>query len=60
LPVSTTHVLVGSVVGVGFMRGMGFLDMRLLRNIGSSWVITLPFTAVLAMILYKLLTWFFL
>jgi PiT family inorganic phosphate transporter len=60
LPVSTTHVLVGAVVGVGFMRGMGFLDMRLLRNIGSSWVITLPFTAFLAMIIYKLLTWFFL
>ncbi|MCG6919391.1 MAG: inorganic phosphate transporter [Deltaproteobacteria bacterium] len=60
LPVSTTHVLVGSVVGVGFMRGMGFLDMRLLRNIGSSWVITLPFTVVLAMIIYKMLTWIFL
>ena len=60
LPVSTTHVLVGAVVGVGFMRGMGFLDMRLLRNIGSSWVITLPFTMVLAIVLYKLLTFFFL
>ena len=60
LPVSTTHVLVGAVVGVGFMRGMGFLDMRLLRNIGSSWVITLPFTMVLTMVLYKLLTLFFL
>jgi PiT family inorganic phosphate transporter len=60
LPVSTTHVLVGSVVGVGFMRGMGFLDLRLLRNIGWSWVITLPFTVVLAMVIYKLLTWFFL
>ncbi|NIQ91599.1 MAG: inorganic phosphate transporter [Deltaproteobacteria bacterium] len=60
LPVSTTHVLVGAVVGVGFMRGMGFLDMRLLRNIGSSWVITLPFTMVLAIVLYKLLTLFFL
>lgn len=60
LPVSTTHVLVGAVVGVGFMRGMGFLDMRLLRNIGSSWVVTLPFTVVLAMTLYKLMTWFFL
>jgi PiT family inorganic phosphate transporter len=56
LPVSTTHVLVGSVVGVGFMRGMGFLDMRLLRNIGWSWIITLPFTVALAMALYKLLT----
>jgi inorganic phosphate transporter, PiT family len=60
LPVSTTHVLVGAVVGVGFMRGMGFLDMRLLRNIGSSWVITLPFTMVLTMVLYKLLTLLFL
>jgi PiT family inorganic phosphate transporter len=60
LPVSTTHVLVGAVVGVGFMRGMGFLDMRLLRNIGSSWVITLPFTMVLTMVLYKLFTLFFL
>jgi PiT family inorganic phosphate transporter len=60
LPVSTTHVLVGAVVGVGFMRGMGFLDLRLLRNIGWSWVITLPFTVVLAMVIYKLLTWFFL
>jgi PiT family inorganic phosphate transporter len=60
LPVSTTHVLVGAVVGVGFMRGMGFLDIRLLRNIGSSWVITLPFTMVLAVVLYKLLFFFFL
>jgi PiT family inorganic phosphate transporter len=60
LPVSTTHVLVGAVVGVGFMRGMGFLDMRLLRNIGSSWLVTLPFTVVLAMIFYKVLIFFFL
>jgi len=60
LPVSTTHVLVGAVVGVGFMRGMGFLDMRLLRSIGSSWVVTLPFTMILAMVLYKVLTLFFL
>jgi PiT family inorganic phosphate transporter len=60
LPVSTTHVLVGAVVGVGFMRGMGFLDMRLLRNIASSWIITLPFTVALAMALYKILTLLFL
>lgn len=60
LPVSTTHVLVGSVVGVGLMRGMGALDLRILKNIGLSWVVTLPFTTVLAMILYKLLTLFLL
>lgn len=60
LPVSTTHVLVGSVVGVGLMRGMGTLDLRILKNIGLSWIVTLPFTIVLAMVLYKLLTLFLL
>ncbi len=54
LPVSTTHVLVGSVVGVGVMRGMGFLDLRVIRNIAYSWLVTLPFTIALSMALYKL------
>jgi inorganic phosphate transporter, PiT family len=56
LPVSTTHVLVGSVVGVGVMRGMGALDLRVLKNIGVSWIVTLPFTVLLAMLLYKMIT----
>ena len=60
LPVSTTHVLVGAVVGVGLMRGMGTLDLRILKNIGLSWIVTLPFTMVLAMVLYKLFTLFLL
>ena len=60
LPVSTTHVLVGSVVGVGLMRGMGTLDLRILKNIGLSWIVTLPFTIVLAIVLYKLFILFLL
>lgn len=60
LPVSTTHVLVGSVIGVGFMRGMGVLDLRVIRNILYSWFITLPFTLVLSMVIYKLLVILFL
>ena len=60
LPVSTTHVLVGAVVGVGLMRGMGTLDLRILKNIGLSWIVTLPFTMLLAIFLYKLLTYFLL
>jgi len=55
LPISTTHVLVGSVIGVGFMRGMSALDMRVILNIVSSWFITLPFTMILSLIIY----WFF-
>jgi PiT family inorganic phosphate transporter len=55
LPVSTTHVLVGAVIGVGFMRGMGVLDLRVVKNILYSWFITLPFTILLSMMLFKLL-----
>ena len=57
LPVSTTHVLVGSVVGIGVMRGMGSLDLRILKNIGLSWIVTLPFTILLSMVIYKLSVW---
>jgi len=42
------------VVGVGVMRGMGFLDLRVIRNIAYSWLVTLPFTIALSMALYKL------
>jgi len=59
-PISTTHVLVGSVVGVGIMRGMGALDLRVLKNIGLSWIVTLPFTILLSMFLYKMLALFLL
>lgn len=60
LPISTTHVLVGAVVGVGFMRGMGVLDLRVIRNIVSSWVITVPFTILLSMAIYGVLVKFLL
>jgi PiT family inorganic phosphate transporter len=54
LPISTTHVLVGSVVGVGIMRGMGALDLRVLKNIALSWVVTIPAAMFLSMLLYWL------
>jgi len=49
LPVSTTHILVGSVLGVGMARGIGALDIRVVINIIISWLVTLPAGAVLAM-----------
>ncbi len=55
LPVSTTHVLVGSVIGVGIMRGLVSLDLRIIKNIIFSWFATLPFTIVLSMLIYKIL-----
>ncbi|MBF0614828.1 MAG: inorganic phosphate transporter [Magnetococcales bacterium] len=42
LPVSTTHIAVGAVMGVGLARGIGALDLRVIRNIVISWLITVP------------------
>ncbi len=52
LPISTTHTLVGGVIGVGLARGIGALDMALVRKIGLSWIITVPFAGLLSAILY--------
>jgi len=48
LPVSTTHTLVGAVIGVGFARGIGAINTRVVTGIIASWFITVPFTAILA------------
>lgn len=52
LPISTTHTLVGAVVGVGFARGIGALNMQVIRNIASSWLATVPIAAGVAALLY--------
>jgi PiT family inorganic phosphate transporter len=52
MPVSTTHVLVGAVLGVGLARGVGALDLRVVFNIIISWLITLPIGAGLAMLFF--------
>jgi PiT family inorganic phosphate transporter len=52
LPVSTTHTMVGSVIGVGFARGIATLNLRVIRNIFASWFITIPSAALLTVIIY--------
>jgi len=52
LPVSTTHILVGSVLGVGLARGVGALDLRVVLNIIISWLVTLPAGALMAMLFF--------
>jgi phosphate/sulfate permease len=55
LPISTTHTLVGAVLGVGLARGIGALNLAIIRDIAISWVITIPAGALLAIIFYKIL-----
>ena len=52
LPVSTTLVLVGAVMGVGVARGFAAIDLRVIRRIFASWLITIPVSAVFAAIIY--------
>lgn len=52
LPVSTTHTLVGAILGVGFARGIGALNLRVVRGIFASWFITLPAGAILSTIFF--------
>jgi PiT family inorganic phosphate transporter len=52
IPVSTTHILVGSVFGVGLARGIGALDLRVVGRILISWVATLPISAVLSIFFF--------
>ncbi len=52
IPISTTHTLVGAVLGVGIARGIGAVDLRVVGNIIASWVATLPIAAGLAIFFY--------
>ena len=52
LPISTTHTLVGAVLGVGMARGIGALNLRVVGTIFMSWVITLPAGAALAILFF--------
>jgi PiT family inorganic phosphate transporter len=55
IPISTTHTLVGAVMGVGIARGIGALNLRVIRNIMLSWIITLPAGGILAIIFFFML-----
>jgi PiT family inorganic phosphate transporter len=52
LPVSTTHTLVGAVLGVGLARGIGALDFRVVGTIVLSWIVTIPVGAGLAVLFF--------
>jgi PiT family inorganic phosphate transporter len=54
LPISTTHTLVGAVLGVGLARGIAALNLRMVGSIFTSWVITLPAGAILSILFFYL------
>ncbi len=55
LPVSTTHIAVGAVMGVGLARGVSALDLRVIGGIVVSWIVTLPVGGILAALIFFIL-----
>ena len=55
LPISTTHSLVGAVLGVGLARGLQALNLKTLRDIVLSWIVTIPICAVFSIIVFYIL-----
>ena len=54
IPISTTHTLVGAVLGVGVARGIEAIDLRVVGRILVSWVVTIPAGAILAILFFFL------
>lgn len=52
IPVSTTHTLVGAVLGVGVARGIGAINLSVVGKIFLSWVVTLPVGAALSIVFF--------
>jgi len=54
LPVSTSHTVIGAVLGVGIARGLGAVNARVVRNVFGTWLITVPGTALMAIAAFLL------
>ena len=55
MPISTTHTLVGAVLGVGMAKGISAINLTVVRGIFASWVITIPAGAVLSIVFFFIL-----
>jgi len=55
LPISTTHTIVGAVIGVGMARGIQALNLRVIRNIVLSWFLTIPFAAGATLLVFRVI-----
>ena len=54
LPVSTSHALVGAVVGVGLIKAWKTVRLQTLLSIGSAWLVTIPIAAGLGAIIFSI------
>lgn len=56
LPVSTTHVSSGAIIGIGLREGVGRVRWSVVRDIALAWIVTLPAAGLLGVLAYLVLT----
>jgi len=59
LPISTTHTLVGAIIGVGLARGITAINRKVVGSIFTSWFATIPIAAGLTVVFYLIGKWLF-
>ncbi|OUL32196.1 inorganic phosphate transporter [Nostoc sp. 106C] len=60
LPVSTSHALVGGVVGIGLVQNIKSIQFQTLKGIAAAWLITVPISAILSAAIFSIAKIFFL
>ncbi|CAB50306.1 inorganic phosphate transporter [Pyrococcus abyssi] len=55
MPISTTHTVVGAVIGVGLARGVKAINKSIVRDIIISWFVTVPVAGLISAIIFKIL-----
>jgi PiT family inorganic phosphate transporter len=59
LPISTSHTVVGAVIGVGLARGLEAVDITVIKKIIASWILTLPVAALTSVVIFICLSYIF-
>jgi PiT family inorganic phosphate transporter len=59
MPISTTHTIVGAIIGVGLARGITAIDRKVVLSIFTSWLATVPIAAGLTVLFYLIGKWAF-
>ncbi len=55
LPISTTHTVVGAVIGIGLARGVKAINKNIVRDIIISWFVTVPIAGLISAAIFKFL-----
>jgi inorganic phosphate transporter, PiT family len=55
LPISTTHALVGAILGVAMAKGLSALNLKTLKDVVASWAVTIPISAIFCILIFYIL-----